>query len=79
MAKFTEMGDSVEYCVNASNIQGVTAGHIHSGKQGENSPVVVTLFKYDSPMNQLLKKSQLRLIKLKDQWLANNCLTWQLQ
>jgi UDP-2,3-diacylglucosamine pyrophosphatase LpxH len=33
MAKFTVMGDSVEYSVNASNIQGVTAGHIHSGNK----------------------------------------------
>src|SRR5512132_4173546 len=54
MAEFTPMGtDSVMYSVNASNIQGVTAGHIHLGKQGENGPVVVTLFKYDSPMNQV--------------------------
>jgi CHRD domain len=36
MAEFTVMGDSVEYTVNASGMQGVTAGHIHSGKQGEN-------------------------------------------
>ena len=35
MAVFIVMGDSVEYTVNASNMQGVTAGHIHSGKQGE--------------------------------------------
>lgn len=64
MAKFTEMGDSVEYCVNASNIQGVTAGHIHSGKQGENGPVVVTLFKYDSPMNQVAEKESITADKL---------------
>lgn len=64
MAKFTEMGDSVEYCVNASNIQGVTAGHIHSGKQGENGPVVVTSFKYDSPMNQVAEKESITADKL---------------
>ena len=27
----------------------VTAAHIHQGKVGENGPVVVTLFKTDSP------------------------------
>ncbi len=53
MATFKPMGDSVEYSVNASNIQGVTAGHIHSGQPGENGPVVVTLFSFDSPMSQV--------------------------
>jgi CHRD domain len=53
-AEFTLMGmDSVNYTVNASNIQGATAGHIHLGKPGENGPVVITLFKYDTPMNQV--------------------------
>jgi hypothetical protein len=27
----------------------VTAAHIHKGKVGENGPVIVTLFKTDSP------------------------------
>jgi hypothetical protein len=53
MAEFTVTGDSVEYTVNASGMQGVTAGHIHSGKQGENGPVVVTLFKNDTPTNEV--------------------------
>lgn len=30
-----------------------TTGHIHSGKQGENGPLVVTFFKYDIPMNEV--------------------------
>jgi hypothetical protein len=34
MAEFTVMVDSVGYTVNASGMQGVTVGHIHSGKQG---------------------------------------------
>ena len=34
-----------EYTVNASNMQGVTEGHIHSSKLDENGPVVVTLSK----------------------------------
>jgi hypothetical protein len=64
MAEFTVMGDNVQYSVNASNIQSVTAGHIHSGKQGENGPIVVTLFKYDSPMNQVAEKGSITADKL---------------
>jgi hypothetical protein len=54
MAEFTVVGaDIVQYNVNATNIQGVTAGHIHLGKPGENGPIVITLFKYDTPMDQV--------------------------
>ena len=49
------------------NEVGVTAGHIHLGAKGENGPIVVTLFKYDSPMNEVSKMAQLRLINSKDQ------------
>jgi CHRD domain len=45
--------ESIPYSINATNIEGVTAGHIHFGKAGENGPVVVTLFKYDTPMNEV--------------------------
>ena len=64
MAEFTVMGDNVQYSVNASNIQSVTAGHIHSGKQGENGPIVVTLFNYDSPMNQVAEQGSITADKL---------------
>jgi hypothetical protein len=64
MAEFTVMGDNVQYSVNASNIQSATAGHIHSGKQGENGPIVVTLFKYDSPMNQVAEQGSITADKL---------------
>lgn len=64
MAEFTVMGDSVEYTVNASNIEGVTAGHIHSGKQGTNGPVVVTLFKNDSPSNEVSETGSITPDKL---------------
>jgi hypothetical protein len=54
VAEFIPIGpDSIAYSVNATNIEGATAGHIHLGKEGENGPVVVTLFKYDSPMNEV--------------------------
>jgi hypothetical protein len=64
MAEFTVMGDSVEYTVNASGMQGVTAGHIHSGKQGENGPVVVTLFKDDTPTNEVSETGSITPDKL---------------
>jgi hypothetical protein len=50
IAEFTSTGaDSMMYKVNFSDIQKVTAAHIHKGKTGENGPVIVTLFKTDSP------------------------------
>jgi CHRD domain len=64
MAEFTVMGNSVEYTVNATGMQGVTAGHIHSGKQGENGPVVVTLFKNDSPSNEVSETGSITPDKL---------------
>jgi hypothetical protein len=64
-AEFTPMGsDSVMYNVNATNIEGVTAGHIHSGQQGENGPIVVTLFKYGSPMNEVSESGSITADKL---------------
>src|SRR5215210_600152 len=38
------------YTLNVTDIENVTAAHIHSGQVGENGPVVVTLFKEDSPI-----------------------------
>src|SRR5687767_5132949 len=64
MAEFTVTGENAEYSVNASNIQGVTAGHIHSGGQGENGPIVVTLFKNDSPTNDVSETGSITADKL---------------
>jgi hypothetical protein len=51
VAEFIPMGmDHIAYSVNATIIEGLTAGHIHLGIKGENGPIVVTLFKYDTPM-----------------------------
>jgi hypothetical protein len=36
------------YGLQVSNIEGVTAAHIHQGKEGQNGPVIVTLFKADN-------------------------------
>jgi hypothetical protein len=64
VAKFIPGEDSVAYSVNATNIENATAGHIHLGKQGENGPVVVTLFKYDSPMNEVSETGSITVDKL---------------
>jgi CHRD domain len=65
IAEFMPMGmDSVDYSVNATNIEGVTAGHIHFGAKGENGPVVVTLFKYDTPTNEVSENGTITADKL---------------
>jgi hypothetical protein len=38
----------MSYGVRVNNIEGVTAAHIHQGKEGQNGPVIVTLFKADN-------------------------------
>ncbi len=54
MAEFTPSGgENVQYMINTTNTQGVTAGHIHSGEKGVNGQVVVTLFEYDTPQNKV--------------------------
>lgn len=45
--------ETIDFSVNATGIEGVTAGHIHSGIQGENGPVVVTLFQFDPAQNEV--------------------------
>ena len=53
MAWFKPMQDKVWFKLNVTDMQGVTQAHIHTGKQGENGPVVVTLYKSDySTTNQ---------------------------
>jgi CHRD domain len=53
MAEFTVIGQTIKFTVNASNIQGVTAAHIHLGKPGENGLIIATLFKNNSPTNKV--------------------------
>lgn len=53
ISAFSIAEDSVSYKINVGNITGVTAGHTHLGNVGENGPVVVTFFKYDSPRNNV--------------------------
>ena len=44
--------DNIGYSVNVSKIAKVTMAHIHSGKIGENGPIVVTLFKTETPSTE---------------------------
>jgi hypothetical protein len=53
------LNQTIHYFVNVTGIQGVTQGHIHSGTEGKNGSIVVTLFKYDSPQNNVLEKGNI--------------------
>jgi hypothetical protein len=53
-ASFTIEGEeSIEYDVNVPGMDKVTAAHIHSAPKGENGEVVVTLFKADTPTDEI--------------------------
>ena len=58
---------TVHYFVNVTGIQGATQGHIHSGAEGENGPIVVTLFKFDSPQNEVFVKGNITANNLEGQ------------
>lgn len=64
ISSYTIAGDSITYSVNATNIKDVTAGHIHYGKQGENGPIVFTMFKYDPPRNEVSESGKITADKL---------------
>ena len=49
IAWFKSMQDKVWFQLNVTDMQGVTQAHIHTGKQGENGPILVTLYKSDTP------------------------------
>ena len=36
--------DRINYFVNATNLKGIAAGHVHLAPPGQNGPIVVTLF-----------------------------------
>lgn len=46
-------GDSIDYTITADDIEAATAGHIHFGIEGQNGPVAVTLFEFDSPQDEV--------------------------
>lgn len=49
VAEFKLGQDNIMYIVNVTDIENVTAAHIHSGQVGENGPIVVTLLEEDTP------------------------------
>ena len=49
VAEFKLGQDNIMYTVNVTDIENVTAAHIHSGQVGENGPIVITLLKEDTP------------------------------
>jgi hypothetical protein len=46
-------GGSIDYTITADDIEAATAGHIHFGIEGQNGPVAVTLFEFDSPQDEV--------------------------
>jgi hypothetical protein len=58
---------STSYTVNVTDINAVKAAHIHIGEIGQNGPIVVTLFKSETPtgqLNGLLSKGNITSDKL---------------
>jgi len=58
------LNKTMHYFVNVTGIQGVTQGHIHNAVEGENGPIVVTLFNFNSPQNEVLQNSNFTASKL---------------
>ncbi len=54
MAWFKPMQDNVWFNITITDIQGITMAHIHSGKQGENGPPLVPLYKSDTPSGPIV-------------------------
>jgi hypothetical protein len=54
MAWFKPMQDNIWFNVSLTDIQGVTMAHLHSGKQGENGPPIVPLYKSDTPSGPII-------------------------
>ncbi len=49
------LNQTIHYFVNVTGIEGVTQGRIHSAAEGENGPIVVTLFNFESPQSAVLE------------------------
>jgi len=59
ISAFSVAEDSLTYAINVANMTGVTAGHTHLGNVGENGPIVLTFFKYDSPRNNVSESGKI--------------------
>ncbi|HYF99892.1 MAG TPA: CHRD domain-containing protein [Candidatus Saccharimonadales bacterium] len=65
MAEFMPNGENVNYVINATNIKNVTEGHIHTGVNGTNGPIVVTLFMAEPNTNDVNEKGSITADKLR--------------
>ena len=71
--KLSADGKSLDYQLNLTKMNSVMGAHIHSGKQGQNGPVVAGLFNPDmsgpptGTVNGLLKKGTLTSTNLSGQ------------
>jgi hypothetical protein len=45
--------NNITFGVSVNNMDQVTGAHIHQGNQGENGPIVVTLFKANTPTGKI--------------------------
>lgn len=46
--------NAVAYSLNVTDIDNVTSAYINSGEQGQNGPIVVTLFQPDTPTQKMV-------------------------
>ena len=65
IAEFMPNGENVNYMINATNIKNVTEGHIHTGVNGTNGPIVVTLFMAEPNTNDVNEKGSITADKLR--------------
>jgi hypothetical protein len=49
IAMFKDSQDNIWYMINVTNIDNITAAHLHSGNFGENGPVLASLVNSDTP------------------------------
>ena len=49
------LNQTIHYFVNVTGIEGVTQGHIHRAAEGENGPIVITLFNFEFPQSVVLE------------------------
>lgn len=53
IAMFKDKQDSIWYMINVTNINNITAAHIHSGNQRENGPIIASLISSDIPTKNM--------------------------
>lgn len=56
--------NTIDYYLNTTGMQQITQAHIHSGANGTNGPIIVTLFKFDPPRDQATINSNIAEVEL---------------